>query len=732
MKKYAEKIEHWKNAKALSYLANFLKNHRGVISDGDVFKPVVNLLGRVNWGEKIKKRFPAKTLERVETSNYDPFHAEVDESPQEILQKVWNASFTRNRMRTLLLDEIKHLLEKFSPEQYRNEDFALRAVELQNTLTLSDLELDILLVLTLIYNNLLCPPESHRRILVGEDKMLFIAKCLDCDIAEVRSALSDKGKLRRYNCIDGEICFNHELQEFMNGVRSEPLSHTFFHLCRDEVLPWKFYGTLAEKHGKILKRIIQSAKGQSSVNILLYGEPGTGKSSFAKTLAAELKLNCYTISQSTRTDDNHTSSTPAFRFGALQVCNSQVDSRHSLIIVDEADDMLRGRSGNIFAMFGGGTSSVGDKGLLNSVLDTVTTPTIWITNTPAGELEESSRRRFDYSIRFDPLNAEQRLSIWRNNVERMKLSKLVNGEMMRKFAARYPVSAGGITLTLQNLAKLAPSPDEVEELVATLMKPHCELLGLRDAAENVRPTQDYSLEGLHVKSGLPLPRLVEAVRNFQESKTEGVDRPRMNILLSGAPGTGKTEFVKYLGAQLGTKVVVRMGSDLLSMYVGGTEKLIRRAFEEAESEHAILFLDEIDGLLHDRAFAQHRWEVTQVNELLYQMENFRGIMVGATNFAANLDAAVLRRFTFKLEFDYLDEAGKKLFFERMFATKLTPAEAARLAAIPNLAPGDYRTVRQGFFYLGDDVSNADRLEALELESAVKKDARAAGRKKMGF
>ncbi len=115
------------------------------------------------------------------------------------------------------------------------------------------------------------------------------------------------------------------------------------------------------------------------------------------------------------------------------------------------------------------------------------------------------------------------------------------------------------------------------------------------------------------------------------------------------------------------------------------------------------------------------------------MENFKGVMVGATNFATILDAAILRRFTYKLEFDYLDDAGKITFFERMFGSKLSAAEAARLAKIPNLAPGDFRTVRQGLFYLTDSgITNAERLEALEHESAAKSANRFADKGKVGF
>ena len=389
----------------------------------------------------------------------------------------------------------------------------------------------------------------------------------------------------------------------------------------------------------------------------------------------------------------------------------------------------------MLALLGGGAASAGDKGMLNSLLDEIRAPCIWISNTSSEELDPSSRRRFDYSIRFDKLSASQRHTIWKNNVEKFKLAWLFPAELQEKLADQYEVSAGGISLVLRNVADLKPKAAECEKLVEKLMAPHCELLGIQTDKSKLRPAADYSLEGLNIQGDIPLERMVEAVRVFQDESEEGasggIDRPRMNLLLSGAPGTGKTEFVKYLGSALKTKVVVKLGGDLLSMYVGGTEQNIKQAFDEAEAEKAILFLDEIDGLLQNREQAVRSWEVTQVNELLHRMENFNGIMIGATNFTQNLDPAVVRRFTFKLDFRYLDEAGKVLFYERMFRAKLSPTESKRLAGIPDLAPGDFRTVRQGLFYLGREVTNADRLAALERESQAKGNNRYST-KKIGF
>ena len=103
------------------------------------------------------------------------------------------------------------------------------------------------------------------------------------------------------------------------------------------------------------------------------------------------------------------------------------------------------------------------------------------------------------------------------------------------------------------------------------------------------------------------------------------------------------------------------------------------------------------------------------------MENFDGVMVAATNFSKNLDAAVMRRFTFKLEFGYLEDEGKRLFFERMFKSTLADGEFAELRQLRNLAPGDFRTVRQEQYYLGDSVTIEDRIAALKEECALKKD-----------
>ena len=236
-----------------------------------------------------------------------------------------------------------------------------------------------------------------------------------------------------------------------------------------------------------------------------------------------------------------------------------------------------------------------------------------------------------------------------------------------------------------------------------------------------RLVANYSLDGLGIKCDVPLDQIVAAVCRFRKTGRSSEAVPRLSILLSGPSGCGKTEFVKYLGERAGAEVVVVAASDVLRSLVGETERRIADVFRDASERHAILFLDEVDGLLYDRKSAFYGWERVQTNEILQQMERFTGVLVCATNLVEQLDAAVMRRFTFKVRMGALDDDGKVKFFNRYFNSDLTAAERKRLVSIPDLTPGDFRNVRERLYFLEKKKGsgNARLLSALEGESAVK-------------
>lgn len=715
MARFKQVQEYYLFRLAMKFWGNLVRNFDNDIDDC-FFDVVANNLCYQKGGEMIKAAYTDDELKAI-SARLVHRDLRIESDPLDVtLALLWNSGVEREKCRALLGDMKAYMIGDADEAKAPREEIENRFDELQETFRLNDLEREILTLSYLARETGFCWP--HR--LETRDKALYYAMAVDRDYAEVLGVMNPNGRLRKFDLLDADWDFNaRTIGGFVSGVENEAIQRRFYAVNEEaEILPWNFYGDLARRDGMLLKRLL--GPGTRKCNILLYGAPGTGKTSFARTLAREVGRTAWEVRQGEKNGNNMKAQA---RLVGIRLCNEQEESSDALMIVDEADELLRCGGGHLDVINGrrSGCKST-EKGVMNAILDEMSIPAIWISNAPAEAMDESVRRRFDYSIRFEALSVRQRTSVWRNVVAKHDLGALVDEARIGAYANRYATSAGGISMVMDNLKRLNPRPEEVEGIVAGLMKPHCQLMGVKDE-NRFLPAIGYSLDGLNIKGDVDLASIVGAVRNFRDESYNlgSEDRPRMNILLFGPPGTGKTEFVKYLGQQLDSKVLVMKASDLISKYVGESEQNIAAAFRQAESDRAILFLDEIDGLVQDRTQARANWEVSQVNEILQQMENFNGVMVAATNFCKNLDTAIMRRFTFKLEFGYLDESGKARFFERMFKAELADEERRELAAIQNLTPGDFRTVRQRNFYLGKMQTNAGLIAALKAECALKKD-----------
>jgi hypothetical protein len=162
----------------------------------------------------------------------------------------------------------------------------------------------------------------------------------------------------------------------------------------------------------------------------------------------------------------------------------------------------------------------------------------------------------------------------------------------------------------------------------------------------------------------------------------------VSLLLSGPPGTGKTALAHHFARALDRPLLVRRASDLLSKWVGDTEKAIAEAFEEARRRDGVLLFDEADSLLFDRRQARASWEVGQVNELLTWLDRHPLPVVAATNHPDQLDPASLRRFVFKLKLHPLGPERLIRAFRQWFGME----PPAALTALRNLTPGDFAVV----------------------------------------
>ncbi len=141
------------------------------------------------------------------------------------------------------------------------------------------------------------------------------------------------------------------------------------------------------------------------------------------------------------------------------------------------------------------------------------------------------------------------------------------------------------------------------------------------------------------------------LKHFKKINADGVlgrkIKPGYRILFHGSPGTGKTLTAALLGKQFGKDVYRVDISQMVSKYIGETEKNLEKVFAKAEHKDWILFFDEADALFGKRTNVQSshdRYANQEVSYLLQRVEDYPGLLILASNFKSNMDDAFLRRF----------------------------------------------------------------------------------------
>ncbi|MFD9339307.1 ATP-binding protein [Streptomyces sp. NPDC060028] len=153
---------------------------------------------------------------------------------------------------------------------------------------------------------------------------------------------------------------------------------------------------------------------------------------------------------------------------------------------------------------------------------------------------------------------------------------------------------------------------------------------------------------------------------FGERLTRGLG---VTALFAGPSGTGKTMAAEVLARELGLDLYRTDLSAVMSKYIGETEKNLRRLFDAAEAGGAVLFMDEAEALLGKRSEvkdAHDRYANVQIDYLLQRMESYRGLAIMATNMRSALDAALVRRLRFVVEFPFPDVAQRREIWRKAF------------------------------------------------------------------
>lgn len=415
---------------------------------------------------------------------------------------------------------------------------------------------------------------------------------------------------------------------------------------------------------------VAHAGSRTGVNILLYGPPGTGKTQLARALGSAVNVSVREIGT---TDQSGDPLDPQKRLNALSIAQEFFQSAPVMLVFDEAEDVFTPNENRR----GVATSR---KGWFNKQLEENRRPVIWISNS-IETLDSAFARRFDFAIAVPVPPRAHRCQILRQEAGALVSPTLIERLAGVEVLAPAVVARAGKVISL--IRKEIPAADRDDALIRVVggvlkAQGHPDLV---HCAPDPVPAGIYEVG--YLNTSVDLARIADGLRA----------RPEARICLHGPPGTGKTSFGHWLAAEVGQPLLVRKASDLLSPFMGETEKKIAETFQQARKEGAVLLIDEVDSFLAERSRAQRPWEVTQVNEMLTQIEAHPGILIASTNLVDQLDAASLRRFDLKLFFDYLLPAQTLRMFEshcrHLKLPRPTSAERERAGQLELAAPGDF-------------------------------------------
>jgi len=452
-------------------------------------------------------------------------------------------------------------------------------------------------------------------------------------------------------------------------------------------------------------------KHKKGVNILFYGKPGTGKTELTKAIAKTLNTSIYEVSYANEDDEPISGDK---RLKAYKVAQSFFGNNDVVLMFDEIEDVVGDNSP--FGFFT--PPKQNNKGWMNRILESNPIPTIWITN-DIHSMDPAMIRRYDMSIEI-PIPPKAK----RKEIIEQSYGDVLSTKTIEKIAKNEAIAPALVARAVKVLSSIESVEDDRDKVFESILNNTLKAQGYpKIQNDSTIDTLPKSYNPSYINTNVNLDELALGIKTHANAR----------ICLYGVPGTGKSAFGKWIAQYTAKPFLLKKGSDLISKWVGGTEQNIANAFREAKEEGAILVFDEVDSFLQDRRGAKNSWEVTQVNEMLVQMENFEGIFIATTNLMTGLDQASLRRFDMKLEFRYLKPTQAwKLFAEECKDLGININKKGdirnRIKALHQLAPGDFAAVkRQSRFR---PLKNATMfLERLEEELSVKE---GNSEMKMGF
>ncbi len=409
--------------------------------------------------------------------------------------------------------------------------------------------------------------------------------------------------------------------------------------------------------------------------ILLYGPPGCGKTLIAKVLASESEANMYSINGPEIMNKYYGETEARLR----DIFKEAKDNSPSIIFIDEIDAIAPKRE----EAYGDVEKRVVAQllALMDGLTERGNVIVLGATNRP-DSVDPALRRpgRFDREIEISVPNEDGRLEVLLIHSRGMPISEDVNLKILSSELHGYTgadIKSLCREAAMKSIHRYLPEIDlETEKISSEVLKSmEIKLIDFYDAMHEVVPTamREFYVErpkvwwqdvgGLEETKQSLRDNLILAMKEPDKFLKMGIKPPK-GALLYGPPGCGKTLLARALATESGANMILVRGPEILSKWVGESEKAIREIFRKAKtSSPCVVIFDELDSLARYKTGETSGVGETILSQLLTEMEegiSSRVVVVGITNRPDLLDNSMLRtgRLDLTLYVQYPDEKGR--------------------------------------------------------------------------
>jgi len=440
---------------------------------------------------------------------------------------------------------------------------------------------------------------------------------------------------------------------------------------REQIIAMREIVELPLRHPEIFTQVgIEPHSG-----ILLYGPPGCGKTLIAKVLASECEANMYSINGPEIMNKYYGETEARLR----EIFKEAKDNSPSIIFIDEIDAIAPKRE----EAYGDVEKRVVAQllALMDGLTDRGNVIVLGATNRP-DSVDPALRRpgRFDREVEISVPNEDGRFEILQIHTRGMPIVDEVNLKTLTSELYGYTgadIKSLCREAAMKSIRRYLPKIDLETEKISTKVLELIEirLVDFYDAMHEIVPTamREFYVErpkiwwkdvgGLEDVKHALRDNLILGMKEPNKFQKMGVKPPK-GALLYGAPGCGKTLLARALATESGANMILVRGPEILSKWVGESEKAIREIFRKAKtSSPCVVIFDELDSLARFKSGEEGGTSETILSQLLTEMEeggSSRVVVIGITNRPDLLDTSLLRtgRLDLNLFVQPPDEKGR--------------------------------------------------------------------------